>query len=158
MSTWILPGYYMDVWLNLMYDNKLEHNYTRLDLLYRFYSLICYYTIVIHLKISLYLRIVHYNFVIIYIENVYYILKVIVLVFKLDDYSSVYLLRYPYISSLHFLPFYVIVRFRDYCLPRLSASKSVLTWWTSCLNLSRSLDSFLCFLSSKPFWDRFTFG
>ena len=77
----------------------------KLDLFYRFYSLICYYTIVIYLKILLYLRIVHYRFAIIYIGNIYYILKVIALVLKLDDYSSVYSQRYLYISSLHFPPF-----------------------------------------------------
>ena len=90
MPTWILPGYYMDVWINLMHDSKLELNYMRLDLFYRFYSLICYYTTVIHLKTLLYLRIVRYSFAIVYIGNVYYILKVIALVFKLDDYSFVY--------------------------------------------------------------------
>ena len=72
-----------------MYDSKLEPNYMRLDIFYEFYSLNCYYTTVIHLKTSLYLRLVHYSFIIISIGNVYYILKVIDLVFKLDDYSSV---------------------------------------------------------------------
>ena len=89
MITWILPGYYMDVWINLMHDCKLESNYMRLDIFYGFYSLNCYYTTIIHLKTSLNLRIVYYHFAIIYVENVYYILKVIALVFKLDDYSFV---------------------------------------------------------------------
>ena len=102
MPTWILPDYYIDVWINLMHDNKLEPNYMRLDLFYEFYLLNCYYTTVIHLKTSLYLRLVYYSFIIIQIGNVCYILKVITLVFKLDDYSSVYSQRYPYISPFHF--------------------------------------------------------
>ena len=134
---------YMDIWM--------EPNYMRFDLLYGFYSLIYYYTTVIHLKTSLYLRIVHYSFVIIYIGNVYYILKVIALVFKLDDYNSVYSPRSPYISPLHFLPFQLTVRFRDRdCyLPSFSAFKSVLMWQTLYLNLSRII--FFCLLSINPF-------
>ena len=116
----------------------------KLDLIYSmdFIHWICYYTTIIHLKTSLKLRIVYYRFVIIYVENVYYILKVIALVFKLDDYSSVYSQRYSYISPLHFPSFQVTVWFRGFCFPPLSTSKSVLVWWASYLNLSRSRVSF----------------
>ena len=134
-----------------MHDSKLEPNYMRLDIFYEFYSLNCCYTTVIHLKTSLYLRLVYYSFAIIYIRNVYYILKVITLVFKLDDYSSVYSQRYPYISPLHFPLLQVTVRFWGCCLPPLFSSKSVLMWWLSYLNLSKNLVSFWMYLFSKPF-------
>ena len=34
---WLLPCYYMDIWINCMYDSMLEPNYTRIDIHYGFY-------------------------------------------------------------------------------------------------------------------------
>ena len=45
MPIWLLPGYYIDIWINRMHDSKLESNYMRIDLLYEFYLEVMYFII-----------------------------------------------------------------------------------------------------------------
>ena len=40
---WLLPSYYMDIWINCMHDSMLEPNYTRIDIHYGFYLEIMYF-------------------------------------------------------------------------------------------------------------------